>query len=94
LFVGSLNFDPRSIAINTEVGLFIHSPEMARDFAELVQQDLPKYTYRVALNEQGKLRWHYDYGDEHRTYTSEPQAGAWLRFKAGFYRLLPIEDQL
>jgi putative cardiolipin synthase len=94
LFVGSLNFDPRSIAINTEVGLFIHSPDMARDFSELVREDLPQYTYRVELNDAGKLRWHYDYGDEHQTYSSEPQAGAWRRFKAGFYRMLPIEGQL
>ncbi len=94
LFVGSLNFDPRSIAINTEVGLFIHSPEMASDFSQLVWDDLPKYTYRVELDDRGKLRWHYDYNDADQVYSSEPQAGLWRRFKAGFYRLLPIEDQL
>ena len=94
LFVGSLNFDPRSIAINTEVGLFIHSPEMASDFSDLVWKDIPKYTYRVELNERNQLRWHYQYKDEDLVLTSEPQAGFWRRFKAGFYRLLPIEDQL
>ena len=30
VFVGSMNFDPRSESCNTEIGLFIRSPEMAR----------------------------------------------------------------
>ena len=29
LFIGSMNFDPRSDLLNTEIGLFIQSPEIA-----------------------------------------------------------------
>jgi putative cardiolipin synthase len=94
LFVGSLNFDPRSIVINTEVGLFIHDDEMTAYLSELIWAELPQYAYRVELNEKGKLRWYYDYLDQDVVYTSEPQSGFWRRFTAGFYGLLPIEAQL
>ena len=94
LFIGSLNIDPRSFEINTEVGLFVNSPEAARDLHAIVESDLTRYTYRVALDESGQLQWHYDYGEASKIYTSEPGAGFWRRFKAGFFRLLPIEDQL
>ncbi len=92
LFVGSLNLDPRSIELNTEIGLFIDSPEAASDYRELVYQDLDRYTYKVFLDENKRLRWRDEQVAE--TLTSEPRAGIWRRFKAGFYRLLPIEGQL
>jgi putative cardiolipin synthase len=94
LFIGSLNFDPRSIEINTEVGLFINSPEAASDYRDIVYRDLPRYTYRVELDERERLRWQYQHEGESRTYTSEPGAGFWRKFKAGFYGLLPLDDQL
>jgi putative cardiolipin synthase len=94
LFIGSLNFDPRSIEINTEVGLFIHSREAAGDYRDLVLNDLPRYTYRVELDERDRLRWAYRHEGEEAIYHKEPGTSAWKRFKVGFYRLLPIEDQL
>ena len=33
VFIGSLNLDPRSIEINTEMGILFYSPEMAREMA-------------------------------------------------------------
>lgn len=94
LFIGSLNFDPRSIEINTEVGLFIHSSDAANDYRKLVVKDLPRYTYQVELDERGRLRWVYRDQGEETYYHKEPGTSAWKRFKLGFFRLLPIEDQL
>lgn len=41
LFIGSMNFDPRSMHLNTEIGLLIDSPELAQQtaarFAAIVQ---------------------------------------------------------
>ena len=93
LFVGSLNLDPRSIDINTEMGLFLHSPTIAGKFAELVDEDLPSTMYSVIL-EDGKLRWHFDNGVVTETHGKEPQTGWWRRFSSGFYGILPIEGQL
>jgi putative cardiolipin synthase len=94
LFVGSLNLDPRSIDINSEMGIFLDTPQAAGDFAELVDGDLPRFTYRLVLDEAGSIAWRYEGGAEVSIRTSEPDVGFWRAFKAGFYRLLPLEDQL
>ncbi len=94
LFVGSLNLDPRSIDINTEMGMFLHSPEAAARFAEQVDSDLAPFTYRVVLDDDGQLEWRYEGGSEVATEKAEPQAGFWRNFAVGIYRLLPIENQL
>lgn len=94
LFIGSLNLDPRSIDINTEMGVFVDSNDIAGDLAERVVKVLPAVAYRVALDEEDQLRWIYDHGAEHEVYEKEPQTSFWQRFKVGFFRILPIEGQL
>lgn len=94
IFVGSLNLDPRSIQLNTEMGLFIDSATMGADFAEAVLQELPRVTYRVELDSKDKLSWTYLGGATPVVSKKEPQASWGRRFMAGFYRVLPIENQL
>ena len=94
IFIGSLNFDPRSIKINTEMGIFIESPEAGSGFREIILEELNRMTWRVDLDEKGKLRWTYHNGDDHQVVHKEPQSTWWRRFQVGFYRLLPIEGQL
>jgi cardiolipin synthase C len=94
IFVGSLNFDPRSIFINTEMGMFIESSEAGAEFTESIKQGLARSAWRVDLDEKGKLRWTFDDGDEHLVVHKEPQASLWRRIQVGFYRILPIESQL
>lgn len=93
LFVGSLNLDPRSIDINTEMGLFLDSPKIAGAFTEMIEEDLPHHSYRVIL-EDGKIRWRFDDGATQEVLDKEPQTGWWRRFSSGFYGILPIEGQL
>ena len=94
ILIGSLNFDPRSIYINTEMGLFIESAEAGAEFTQNILDELARFTWRVELDERGRLRWVFDDGTHREVTTSEPQAGAWRKFQVGFYRLLPIEGQL
>ena len=94
VFVGSLNFDPRSIFLNTEMGIFIESAELGGAFTERIMGVLPDWAYRVTLDDQGDLLWTFDNGDEQEVWHKEPQTGWGRRFKAGFYRILPIEQQL
>ena len=56
--------------------------------------DLPRITWKVELDERGKLRWTYDWKDEHLVVYKEPQSTWGRRFMSGFYGILPIEDQL
>jgi putative cardiolipin synthase len=94
LFVGSFNWDPRSIDINTELGVIIESPELGGLTAGLVDESLATRTYEVILNEQGAVRWVDHAGDEPVVLTKEPDTSWWRRFTAGFYRILPVRGQL
>ncbi len=94
LFIGSFNFDPRSAFINTELGVIIDSPRLAKEFATLIDESLPTKAWEVFLNEDGKLRWRGMQDGQVKITRKEPQTNAWQRFVAGFYRLLPIRGQL
>lgn len=94
LFIGSFNFDPRSARINTELGVIIHSPELAGQIAQQFDEKVSRQTYEVFLNEAGKLRWRGEENGHEVILDKEPQTSWWTRFKAGFMRILPIRGQL
>ena len=93
LLVGSLNLDPRSIDINTEIGVLIDSPDLSNGLTEKFFENLPVFAYRVTKNDKGQLRWTTVIDGKQVVETKEPQASAWLRFKAWFLRIAP-EKQL
>ncbi|HYP85224.1 phospholipase D family protein [Variovorax sp.] len=57
IFIGSFNLDPRSARLNTEMGLVIDSPTLARHLASGVDGAYPALAYRVQLNAQGNTDW-------------------------------------
>ena len=93
LFVGSLNLDPRSIEINSEMGIVVTSAEMSGDLMDQLFDGLADWTYRVKLNENGRLRWHATIDGVDVVETSEPLARWWTRFNAWILKLGP-EQQL
>ena len=93
LFVGSLNLDPRSIEINAEMGLLIDCEPMVRTFTRRAEERLSAVTYRVLVNDKGKLEWHTRIDKQEVIETKEPLTGWWLRFKAWFMKIAP-ESQL
>ena len=94
VFIGSFNWNQRSINLDTELGVIIHSPEMASQMVERVIAGLPTRTFEVYLNEKGKLRWKERENGQEVILTKEPQTGFWHRFNAGFLRMMPIKSQL
>jgi putative cardiolipin synthase len=92
LFIGSFNFDPRSANINTEMGVFIDSPELAEAFVKGARHHIPRQSYEVLLSEKGALRWRGK--DDDVLLHSEPQAGFWHRIAGHIARLLPIRGQV
>jgi putative cardiolipin synthase len=93
-FIGSFNFDPRSININTEMGVIIHDPKLSILYAEAIDAALPNKTYEVFLNENKKLRWRTFEGGQELVFEKEPETTWGDRFKVGFVRILPIRGQL
>jgi putative cardiolipin synthase len=58
VFIGSMNFDPRSVNINTEAGAFVDSPELAVDVIALMERDMaPENAWQVLLDEDGDPYW-------------------------------------
>lgn len=89
LFVGSFNFDPRSAALNTELGIVIESPELIKTIKDNASIEISKATYKVELTDKG-VRWFGADG----TYQKEPQASLWRRMGAILMGWLPIEQHL
>ena len=66
VFLGSMNFDPRSRDLNTEFGLLIRSPELAEELHALLQRLLREGAYRLHLDEDGRtLHWTAGDSDRH-----------------------------
>ena len=95
VFIGSFNLDPRSADINTEAGLYVESPEIARQVIEYMDEGVSAVNaYRVLVDDSRKLRWLIDIQGERISYTKDPNS-TWLqRLLAAFIRSLPVEHQL
>ena len=90
LFVGSFNMDPRSAALNTEMGIVFEHPALAGALKNGIAEHAPSHAYRVALTADGELQWQD--GDE--IFHKEPQSSAFKRFSVLFLSWLPIEHLL
>ena len=96
LFVGSLNLDPRSLYLNTELGIVVESPELAeklaRQFEELLR---PEYSYRLALKgTDGDLVWISEENGREVRATRDPEVGFWRRSSTWFLSLFAPESLL
>jgi putative cardiolipin synthase len=86
VFVGSMNLDPRSHELNSEMGVVVDSEAFARQIAGIMEQDmLPKNAWHVTLSERGSLRWTAD-GEP---LTRQPARSAWQRTQDVFFMLFP-----
>ena len=55
VFVGSFNLDPRSVRLNTEMGLVIESPQLAAAISSGLDRTVDHAAYEVILGENGRL---------------------------------------
>jgi putative cardiolipin synthase len=93
--IGSFNFDPRSAYLNTELGLFIKSPELAqRLYGMFEESTAPQVSYRLGLSPGNRLIWTTRDDGQDIRYVTEPQASPWRILQAFLISLLPVEGQL
>ena len=89
-FVGSPNVDPRSMVLNTEIGVVADGPELAARVAALITRDIsPANAWRVTMDEEGWLTW--SNGDE--VVRRQPAQGFKQRAIEFLLNLLPIKNQ-
>ena len=95
LFVGSFNWDPRSVNINTEMGILIDSTEFTTNASKALRRAVKRETYAVSLQADDRLSWTENDADgTKRIYYYEPTGSFWEHFMAGLYGILPIGSQL
>lgn len=95
VFIGSLNLDARSAVINTEAGLYIESPQFAKELTAYMESGVtPANCYRVFLDSNDRIAWETVKDGERVRYDNEPQADFRRRLTVGLLKLLPIDSQL
>ncbi|MXN75231.1 phospholipase D family protein [Burkholderia sp. 4701] len=99
IFIGSMNLDPRSLKLNTEIGVYCESPEIAADVATDLESRLDAIAWRVVARTDpaghGQLKWIQTNADGTTTeLDAEPEVSASRRMQIWFLGLLPIESQL
>ena len=78
LFIGSMNLDPRSALINTEIGLLIDSPPLARTMSALSSRSLVYDAYRLRLSADGRhVEWLEPRADGSTTVHAVEPGGHW-----------------
>jgi putative cardiolipin synthase len=88
VYIGSMNFDPRSAQLNTEMGVFIESRELGEALARLIERDVqPANSWRVELHGDGGLRWVNDL----ETVARQPARSWWQRVEDLIFRAIPKE---
>ena len=86
VFVGSMNLDPRSVHINTESGIFIDSPGLARELAGLMNRDMdPVNAWQVRLDANGKPYW----TNSDETVERQPARNFFQRIMDVVFRVFP-----
>ena len=92
IFIGSFNFDPRSFLLNTEMGVLIDSPRMARTLANTFTERFSEASYVPELTPTGGIVWCEAAADGARVrHDSEPGTNALSRLTMRLLGLLPIE---
>jgi cardiolipin synthase C len=86
VFIGSMNLDPRSEELNSEMGVVTDSEALALQMVGIMERDMqPANAWRVSLTERGSLQWTAD----GQTVRRQPARGLWQRTQDVFFMLFP-----
>ena len=92
VFIGSFNFDPRSSYLNTEIGVLLDSPTLAKGVHETMDNHLAKYAYKLVLDANNNINWQVPKPNgEIKTLTKEPKMKWYHKVLLKLTSWLPIE---
>lgn len=92
VFIGSFNFDPRSINLNTEVGLVVESAILQNEISDSLDQYLPHIAYELQLDQNQNIIWlEQQKNGTTKTYHVEPETTRFQRVMIKLISFLPIE---
>lgn len=91
VFVGSANLDPRSLRMNTEMGILVESVQFNRKLRSAFEDDFSTANaWHLELQEDGRVFWKSD----DQTLESQPATSSMQRIEDWFFSNLPIEGEL
>jgi putative cardiolipin synthase len=91
VFIGSANLDPRSLRINTEMGLLVTSPALNASIRQAVLPDFaPTNAWQLKYDSRGDLVWVSD----DKILKVQPATSFMQRIEDWFFSHLPIEGTL
>jgi putative cardiolipin synthase len=95
LLLGSVNLDPRSATSNTELGILIESPQLARELLRIINISKLESAYRLRLAPDGSgIEWLTMDEDKEMILHSEPESSWTLRLYNSLLSPLVQEDLL
>jgi putative cardiolipin synthase len=97
MFVGSFNFDQRSLHINNEIGLLFQDPEIAGTAARNFEDNVGKVAFEVQFSREGgreNMNWVGGQGGPDEVMEEEPYATTFQKATVGILKWLPIDSQL
>jgi len=105
IFVGSFNVDPRSVVLNTEMGIIFDNEHYAQKLGKGFEEKIMTKAYKLKIKEIPSddalmdspvlaLEWVTMEDGKEVRYDNEPETSWWLRFMTGLMALLPLESQL
>ena len=95
VLVGSMNLDPRSASINTEIGVRIESPKLAEMVLAAFKVDALAGVYQVRLRPNGAgVRWIAVDADSPEELDVDPDTSVWQRVRLMLLSFFIPESQL
>jgi len=100
VFVGSLNMDQRSKLLNTEMGVVVDSPQLAKAVKEFFETaTAPANAYNVVLeagegSQTSQMHWRTSKDGKDVDYDAEPDTSLHRHVEALLMRALPLEGLL
>ncbi|CAN5502764.1 cardiolipin synthase ClsC [soil metagenome] len=80
VFIGSMNLDPRSATQNTEMGVVVDSPQLAREMLRVINISKLQNSYRLRLQKDTEvIEWLTNDGEKEVILTTEPESGFFKR---------------
>lgn len=91
VFIGSLNFDPRSTMLNTEMGFVIESHDLASLIHRRFLKSRQHEAWQIRLDARGRLNWVEQKEGREIVLDKEPKTRFWQRVLVRLAWWLPVE---
>jgi cardiolipin synthase C len=95
VFVGSMNLDPRSASKNTELGIIVDSPALAKEVLRVIHISKLQSAYRLQFGADGEsLEWLTMDDEGEVVMTAEPDTTLLLRLQNALFAPFVPEQHL